>query len=60
MKVKLCFYDIHENYFEEIIEVPDSQFAGMTDEEAETYLANNHLVEFVFDHIDASVQILGR
>jgi hypothetical protein len=63
MKARLFFYDTVGELHEEIIETPVPGYDtwdpnGMSEEDVIAYIANNHLVEFVFDRIDAGVELL--
>lgn len=58
IKAKLFFYDPQRTLYEETIGIPSAPLEGMCEEDKISYLSNNHLVEFVFDHIDAGVEIL--
>jgi hypothetical protein len=58
IKARLFFYDPQGTLYEEIVEVPSAPCAGMCEEDKISYLSNNHLIEFIFDHIDAGVEIL--
>jgi hypothetical protein len=58
IKARLFFYDPQGTLYEEIIEVPSAPCDGMSDEDKISYLSNNHLIEFVFDWLDAGVELL--